>query len=118
MARDPTAWTREEKAAFAREARQVRDAALRVRYLIVLHTAEGCGRRSIARMLKCSPRTVDKARRRYREEGVAGLVDRRGDNGQAKVTDAYAAKLLKVVAGGPQRSGSRRPPRRRALHGA
>ena len=109
MARDPTAWTREEKAAFAHQAGQVRDAATRIRYLIVLHTAEGHGRRRIAEMLGCSTATVDKFRKRFRLHGVAGLIDRRGDNGSPKVTDAYAERLLTVVAGSPPDHGHRRP---------
>jgi transposase len=108
MERNPTAWTPEEKEAFRREAGKIRDAATRIRYLVILHWAEGMSHRTTARMLKCSKSTVHEVRTRFREEGVAGLCDRRGDNGSTKVTDEYTFRLQEVVSGTPQAYGHRR----------
>jgi transposase len=40
---------------------------------------------------------------------VAGLADRRQDNGQTKVDEHYLSTLIEVVAGSPQDYGHRRP---------
>ena len=109
MSRIVITLSRQVKRHFRRTIRKSKDARLRTRYLILLHTADGCGRREIARMLACSPATVDRIRHRYREEGEAGLLDRRGDNGCAKVTDDYILELLQVVQGSPLDYGYRRP---------
>jgi len=85
------------------------DAELRRRYQIVLHSAEGCSRRQIARMLHCSPTTVTRVQRRFTEAGEAGLIDRRGDNGQAKINADYIIALINAVEVTPQQYGHRRP---------
>ena len=43
------------------------------------------------------------------EHGSVGLVDRREDNGENKVTDTYGMELLRVIEGSPQDHGYRRP---------
>jgi len=90
-------------------ARRSRDAALRTRLLIVVHSAEGMGVGPIARALACHPKTVRKVRGRWLEEGEAGLIDRREDNGERKVTGAYAAGVLEVLAKSPPQFGHGRP---------
>ncbi|MDP9176038.1 MAG: helix-turn-helix domain-containing protein [Planctomycetota bacterium] len=77
-----------------REAARTKDAALRTRYMIVRHTAEGKSQREIARMLGCSVSTVKRTRTRWRESGEAGLMDRREDNTPAKADELYAADWL------------------------
>jgi transposase len=101
--------SRQVKRRFRRVIQKSQDARLRARYLIVLHSAEGYSRRAIARLLLCSPATVDRVRHRYHEEGEGGLIDRRGDSGAAKVTDDYVLELLRVVRGSPREYGYRRP---------
>jgi len=101
--------SRQVKRHFRRVIHKSQDARLRTRYLIILHSAEGYSRRAIARMLLCSPATVDRVRHRYHEEGEGGLIDRRGDSGAAKVTDDYLLELLRVVQGSPLDYGYRRP---------
>ena len=49
---------------------------------IVLLAAKGRRRGLIAEAVGCSVSWVDRVLRRFREQGVAGLVDRREDNGQ------------------------------------
>ena len=85
------------------------DAALRTRYLIVLHSAEGWRRTRIAQALRCSLTLVSRVRRRWQEEGEAGLIDRREDNGDRKVTDEYVRAVKTVLGDRPKRHGHRRP---------
>lgn len=97
------------KRRICRVVRRTRDAALRTRCQIILHTVQGHSRRTIARMLLCAPSTVDRVRRRFVEQGPVGLLDRRGDNGQAKVNEDYLLALITAVAGTPQAYGYPRP---------
>ncbi len=101
--------TRQVKRHFRRTIRKTKDAKLRTRYLIILHTADGHSRRNIAKMLLCSPSTVDRVRRRFHEEGELDLIDRRGDNGPAKINEDYILALLKAVEGSPLDYGYHRP---------
>lgn len=89
--------------------RECSDAAERTRMLIVLRSAEGWSRPQIAKALSCSVELVTKVRRRWVEEGLAGLVDRREDNGERKVTDDYVRELLRILRGSPRDFGHRRP---------
>jgi transposase len=107
--RDPTAWKREEKEAFRAQVSRIQDAATRIRFLVILHTAEGHTQPEIAEMLACSIRTVARVQQRFREHGADGLMDRRGDNGNAKVTEDYILKLIEAVRGSPQDYGYPRP---------
>ena len=109
MERNPTAWTRQEKEAFRARVSQIKDAAPRIRFLVILHTAEGYSQPQIAEMLACSIRTVARVQQRFRDHGVEGLMDRRGDNGTAKVTDDYLLALIEAVRGSPQDHGYPRP---------
>ncbi len=101
--------SRQVKRKLHRTMLRVKDAKLRTRYQIILHSAEGRSRRQIARMLLCSPTTVDRIRRRFVEQGIEGLYDRRGDNGQAKVNEDYILALIQAVQGSPQDYGYPRP---------
>lgn len=93
-----------------RAARKAKDAATRIRYMIVLHTAAGKSQRQIAEALGCCLATVKRVRSRWREHGEAGLIDRREDrSAAAKADEAYAAQLLKVLEGSPPDFGQRRP---------
>ena len=60
-------------------------------------------------MLGVSPPTVMRAVRRYREEGEAGLVDRRADNGRRKLDDDYLASLLGLLGDRASDHGWSRP---------
>jgi transposase len=107
--RYPTAWTREEKSAFRAETLRITDAATRIRYLVILHTAEGHSQSEIADMLACSIKTVSRVQQRFREHGPEGLLDRRGDNGTTKVTYDYILALMEAVRGSPRDYGYPRP---------
>lgn len=109
MERHPTTWTWEEKETFRAQVARIKDAATRIRFLVILHTAEGYSQSQIAEMLACSIRTVARVQQRFREHGVEGLMDRRGDNGNAKVTEDYIWALIEAVRGSPQDYGYPRP---------
>jgi transposase len=101
---------RPQRRRLLRAARKTKDAPLRTRYMIVLHTAQGKSQRQIADMLGTSVATVKRTRARWRAGGEAGLIDRREDNGPPiKADDAYAADLLKVLRHTPRGHGQHRP---------
>lgn len=89
--------------------RRTTDKGLANRCQIVLLAGEGCTRAVVAEAVGVSVSWVDRVLRRFREHGVAGLEDRRQDNGQTKVDEDYLAVLIEVVAGSPQDHGHRRP---------
>lgn len=109
MKRTSIRLSRPQRRRLLRAARKTRDAALRTRYMIVLHTAAGKTQRQIAAELGTSVATVKRTRTRWREHGAAGLIDRREDNGLAKADESYAADLLAVLEGTPRDHGHRRP---------
>jgi transposase len=92
-----------------RLARRCEDADLRVRYMIVIHSADGWGIAKIARSLGCSESTVSRVRRRWLASGGAGLVDRREDNGEAKVDENYIAAVQWILRSPPTAFLHRRP---------
>jgi transposase len=63
----------------------------------------------IARAVRCCRQTVDRVINRYHELGEAGLVDRREDNGQQKVTTDYLSMLKWILESSPQAFFHRRP---------
>jgi transposase len=101
--------SRPQRRRLLRAARKTRDANLRTRHMIVIHSAAGKSQRQIAAMLGCSVSTVKRTRGRFRELGEAGLIDRREDNGPpSKADEAYAADLLDVLRHTPRHHGQRR----------
>lgn len=98
-----------------RVARRCRDADTRVRYLIVLRSADGWSGRRISKALGCCPSTVSHTLDRWEAYGEAGLVDRREDNGQVKADESYVAAVRWILAGTPQDFLHRRPTWTRAL---
>src|SRR5580765_691216 len=109
MQRTAIVLSRPQRRRLLRAARKAKDANLRTRYMIVIHTAAGKSQREIAAMLGCSVSTVKRTRTRWREQGEAGLIDRREDNGPpTKADEAYAAELLVVLLHTPRQHGQRR----------
>jgi transposase len=102
--------SRPQRRRLLRAARESKDADLRTRHMIVIHSAAGKSQSEIAAMLGCSVSTVKRTRTRWRELGEAGLVDRREDNRPpAKADEGYAADLLDVLRHTPRHHGQRRP---------
>lgn len=98
-----------ERTGLERAASGCSDAALRTRYLIVLRSAEGWGRGRVARALSCSEALVSKVRKRWKAEGMAGLIDRREDNGDRKATEDFVRCVAWALGLSPPDFGHRRP---------
>src|SRR5262249_15764883 len=59
--------------------------------------------------LRCYRNPVYRVAERFLTGGLAGLADRREDNGQPKIPPAYQAELLRLVEESPRQFGYRRP---------
>ena len=90
-------------------ARHCTEGIVRLRALIVLRSAEGWSRPQIAKSLSCSLSLISRVRRRWREDRLAGLDDRRAENGVRKASDDYAEAVKQVLEGSPRDYGQRRP---------
>lgn len=84
------------------------DAEFRMRCKIVRYLAKGRRPSEVRRCLECSESTVYRTAHRFLDHGVEGLSDRREDNGEVKVHEAYVATVLAAVAGRPQEHGYER----------
>jgi len=96
---------RGDKRYLERRMRDTKDAALRVRYNIVLLYADGKRTDEIASSLHCGTSTAIRAANRFLAEGEAGLFDRRADNGEKKVDDDMMAALTEMLGTTPQDYG-------------
>ena len=63
----------------------------------------------IERILGCARSQVYNVAHRFLAQGLEGLVDRREENGEAKVDEHYTAVVLEAVAGAPTEHGYQRP---------
>lgn len=89
--------------------RETADKGLAQRCHIVLLSAKGRSRAVVAEGVGCSVSWVGRVLRRFVQLGIAGLLDRREDNGPRKLDERYLAILHEVVAGSPQDYGYPRP---------
>jgi transposase len=89
--------------------RETRDKGLAVRCQIVLLVARGRRREDVAESVGCSVSWVNRVTARFRDDGVAGLYDRREDNGTTKADEWFLADLYDVVNGSPRDHGYPRP---------
>ena len=78
------------------------DKALFRNAAIIITSAAGRSKPSIAHDLGCSVGTVDVVRRRYREQGLAGLAKAKPPGRKSRATPAYRAALRTVVETPPQ----------------
>jgi len=85
------------------------DATLRVRCKIVLALVRGSKPGDVIRSGMACSSLVYSVMHRFIDQALLGLVDRREDNGQSKVTEEYETELLAVISGSPQKHGYRRP---------
>ena len=81
------------------------DKALFRNATIILMSAAGRSKPSIAHDLGCSVGTVDIIRRRYREQGLAGLAKGKPPGRTSRATPEYRAALRKAVETPPQSLG-------------
>ncbi len=89
--------------------RHCRNAGLKTRYLIIVNLSNGRSPQQTAAVLGVHRDTVYRVARRFRQCGEAGLLDRRHDNGPAKLEEDYLATLYHVVRSSPPKYGWRRP---------
>ena len=72
---------------------------------IILMTAVGRSKQSIAADLGCCPATVDNIRQRYRQQGLTGLKRRKPPGRKSQATPEYRALLRQTVLTKPQSLG-------------
>ncbi len=89
--------------------RQCRNAATRLRYLMIINVINGRSCRQTAEVLKMHHTTVGRVVQRFRCYGEAGLQDGRADNGEDKLTEDYLQRLHCIVKKSPELYGWRRP---------
>jgi transposase len=89
--------------------RETKDKGLALRCQVVLLADKGRRRGEIAEGVGCSVSWVNRIVARFHADGIAGLLDRREDNGQVKLGEHYLALLYDLVAGSPQDYGYARP---------
>lgn len=100
---------RSDKEWFSRQLKHCTNGKQRTRYLIIVNLLNGRSAEDTAAALGAGRTTVYDVAKRFTEQGIAGLVDRREENGNRKLEEGYLAKLYDVVAGSPQDYGWRRP---------
>jgi transposase len=101
--------TRHEKRRLQRWIRKTKDAGERVRAMMILSYGEGKRTKEIAEAVRYDVSGVRKVRQRYLQEGEAALLDRRSENGQAKVDEDLLEALRVVLAQTPDQYGIDRP---------
>jgi transposase len=92
-----------------RLAMRAKDAGTRCRCKVVLALVQGTTPTMIAQGGLCAKSQVYRVAGRFITEGLAGLADRREDNGERKITPIYERELLNLVDQLPQEFGYRRP---------
>lgn len=100
---------RSVKRRLKRQLKKTRDADFRTRCLIVLNLLAGESPTRVAKTLAVSRSSVYRVAERFRESGEAGLIDRREENGDRKLSEDYLALLYDLVASSPQQHGWPRP---------
>jgi len=85
------------------------DAVLRCRCKVILALVQGKSPTTIRDGGLCSSSQVYRIAHRFIHQGPQGLPDRREDNGENKVTEAYEWELLTVLGGSPRDHGYLRP---------
>ena len=92
-----------------RLAMRAKDAGMRCRCKAILSLVQGRTPTMIAQGGLCAKSQVYRVAQRFIARGLSGLVDRREDNGECKITKAYEIELLGLVEELPQEFGYRRP---------
>lgn len=100
---------RRVKLQLRRVRRETKDKGLALRCQVVLLAAKGRSRPQIAEGAGCSVSWVGRVLGRFRDCGVAGLYDRREDNGAVKLDEGYLSLLYDLVDDSPQDYGYPRP---------
>jgi transposase len=102
-------FSRSERKEIRRRSMRASDGVMRCRCKVILGLVQGKTPTMIARGGLCAKSQVYRVAYRFVEQGLVGLADRREDNGENKLNDAYGAELLRLIEGSPQEHGYRRP---------
>jgi transposase len=86
-----------------------RNAATKLRYLMIVNVISGRSTRQTAEVLKVHHTTVGRVVQRFRRYGEAGLQDGRADNGDDKLSESFLQRLHCIVSNSPELYGWRRP---------
>jgi len=97
-----------DKQKLIRRLRNCRDGELKTRYLIVVNLFKR-GATETAAALHLARSTVYRVAARFRQFGEWGLLDRREDNGESKLSEHVLAELDRLVRDTPQAYGWPRP---------
>tara|TARA_R110002096_G_C14528435_1_gene717530 strand:- start:169 stop:1152 length:984 start_codon:yes stop_codon:yes gene_type:complete len=97
--------------------RKTKDPGLLRRCQIVLSYGAKRGCTSTAEVLHCAPATAVRVARRFEEGGLAGLEDRRAENGQLMRDDDFLQALVEILSAHPRDHGWERPTWTRELIG-
>ena len=97
------------KTALRRMLKKTNDKRLSIRIRIVLMNFGGHRVSLIAETVECSTKTVRRVVNRFVEQGIAGLYDRREDNGDLKLEEGYLGRLKEIVDLSPREFGYLRP---------
>lgn len=97
--------SRQRRRGLSRRARKSADAALRIRYLIIVLLGEGYSSVDIEQMLKVARAHVSRTARRFEQGGEAALQDRREENGGRKVDERFLTRLCTLLTLPPTAHG-------------
>ena len=86
-----------ERKEIRRRSMRASDAVMRCRCKIILILVQGKTPTMIAQGGLCAKSQVYRVAARFIEHGPVGLADKREDNGENKVTDAYGMELLRLI---------------------
>ncbi len=106
-----------DKQKLLRHMRKCRDAGLKTRYLIIVNLFKRTPTQTAA-ALHIARSTVYRVAERFRQFGEWGLLDRREDNGEPKLSEYVLAELDRLVRDTSQDYGWPRPTWTRELLGA
>ena len=88
---------------------RAKDAGMRCRCKALLALVQGTTPTMIALGGLGAKSQVYRVAERFLTEGLAGLADKREDNGGRKITPSYQSEVLRLIEESPQQFGYRRP---------
>ncbi len=97
-----------DKQKLIRRMRKCREAGLKTRYLVIVNLFTRSPTQTAA-ALHLARSTVYRVAERFRQFGEWGLLDRREDNGESKLSEYVLAELDRLVRDTPQNYGWPRP---------
>lgn len=97
------------KEKLGKQLRRIRNAGVRLHYLIIINLLNGRSARATAAVLGMHNTTVYRVAKRFKRDGEWGLWDAREDNGATKLDEYFLTKLHEAVCATPQKYGWRRP---------